>query len=947
MPLKNRAIRLFVSSTFNDMHEERDALCRFVFPYLEDFCSKRNVGFTGIDLRWGVTEEEVQQGKTVGLCLSEIDNCRPYFLGILGERYGWMPEKGLTTDYKMLFRGQRSITEAEILYGALSGKFAQETKAFFCLRDKIFTQNIVGNVAEEPKNRKRLTALKNKILESSFPVLNGYTSIEAFSTFVKEQLCAAIEKDFPIDETSNEYQIESDAHAYYANNQNNIFTGRDKQLSDLDRLFQTNDNIFVTGAPGVGKTVFLAHWAIRRQESFPDNFVFMHFYGASLFSDRWENVAKRLIYELCQKFEIEFKLPETQGELMTALSDYLHIAAQKGKDIILVFDGIDLVNTDKSVGLAWLPKDLPTNVKMFLSVKTAEGRSNLLRRNYKEYRLKMLKSAEQKSLLASHLAPYSKKIDKHHIVRILQAKSAKNPLYLGVLLQELCTRSTHDRMDNLLDYYLQATNVTELFVKVIDTYSETYGEYVTRNTLSFIWGTKHGLTENELLSMLNVPQASFSPLYLVLKPYLVNKNGILNFAYVAFREAVKQCYFPDKQVQKNIRRRLADEFIAKQSFHAIEESAWLLEKTAAWSKLYDVLCNTEKFQQLWKNNPSEVKAYWEKIELNTKKRRTTAYEQTAKQMQHTSKKTLLLLATFFFETGYPNEAEKRLIYLSNIRTVRKNRDIRQLTFGLLGNLYYTVGQYREAKNYYKKKILVCQKDGNTLELARVLGNLGIMEYTVKNYDEALNYYEKASKVCRQLGFLHGIQTELGNRGNIYMKMKNLDKALKLFKEQEQICRESGLVSGLVATLSNLVVVMLEMKEYEKTLLLFDEQELLCKKTGDLKQLQVVYGNRAVALYGLGKKTEAVECLKNKLALCEKINNFEGQQMALSNLAVYYCDENDLDKALDYCCKRMDLCRKHKARIPLAQSLRQYAHVLNKCGLSDKANEALQQVEILE
>jgi hypothetical protein len=61
MQIRNRSIRLFVSSTFQDMHEERDALCRFVFPYLEDFCGKRNIGFTGIDLRWGVTEEEVQQ----------------------------------------------------------------------------------------------------------------------------------------------------------------------------------------------------------------------------------------------------------------------------------------------------------------------------------------------------------------------------------------------------------------------------------------------------------------------------------------------------------------------------------------------------------------------------------------------------------------------------------------------------------------------------------------------------------------------------------------------------------------------------------------------------------------------------------------------------------------------------------------------------------------------
>jgi tetratricopeptide (TPR) repeat protein len=378
----------------------------------------------------------------------------------------------------------------------------------------------------------------------------------------------------------------------------------------------------------------------------------------------------------------------------------------------------------------------------------------------------------------------------------------------------------------------------------------------------------------------------------------------------------------------------------------MEESAWLLEKTAAWTKLYDVLRNTGKFRQLWKNNPSEVKTYWEKIESNTKKRRITAYEQVTKQIQRIPKDTLFSLATFFFETGYSHEAETILLYLSTIRATQKNREIQQYSFGLLGNLYYTAGRYREAKNCYKKKMFFCQKAGNTLELARVVGNLGVMENIVQNYEEALNYYEKAGTICRQLGFLHGIQTELGNRGNIYVKMKNLDKALEVFKEQEQICRESGLVPGLIATLSNLTAIMAAKKEFEKTLALFDEQEMLCKKIGDLNQLQVVYGNRAVALYGLGKKQEAVEWLNNKWSLCLKINNFDGQQMALSNLSVYYMDENDLDKAFEYCCQRVDLCREHKARIPLAQSLYQYAHILGKYGRHDEAGSVLQQIEML-
>ena len=48
----------------------------------------RQVGFTEIDLRWGVTEEESKNGATVEICLKEIDRCRdfpPFFIDFLGK----------------------------------------------------------------------------------------------------------------------------------------------------------------------------------------------------------------------------------------------------------------------------------------------------------------------------------------------------------------------------------------------------------------------------------------------------------------------------------------------------------------------------------------------------------------------------------------------------------------------------------------------------------------------------------------------------------------------------------------------------------------------------------------------------------------------------------------------------------------------------------------------
>jgi hypothetical protein len=41
-----------------------------------------------VHLRWGVPDEAKPEGKVLPLCLAEIERCRPYFIGLLGEHYG-------------------------------------------------------------------------------------------------------------------------------------------------------------------------------------------------------------------------------------------------------------------------------------------------------------------------------------------------------------------------------------------------------------------------------------------------------------------------------------------------------------------------------------------------------------------------------------------------------------------------------------------------------------------------------------------------------------------------------------------------------------------------------------------------------------------------------------------------------------------------------------------
>ncbi|MCL2114597.1 MAG: DUF4062 domain-containing protein [Methanobrevibacter sp.] len=122
-----KSVTIFISSTFNDMHAERDYLVKNVFPELREWCEEHKIHLQDIDLRWGVTKEESKNAHTVGKCLKNIDKSRPFFLCFLGQRRGWVPdnqedisEETVNTYPSIRKKAKnKSVTEIEIEHALL------------------------------------------------------------------------------------------------------------------------------------------------------------------------------------------------------------------------------------------------------------------------------------------------------------------------------------------------------------------------------------------------------------------------------------------------------------------------------------------------------------------------------------------------------------------------------------------------------------------------------------------------------------------------------------------------------------------------------------------------------------------------------------------------------------------------------------------------------------
>jgi hypothetical protein len=140
---------VFISSTFKDMQSERDIFRDVVEPALNSFAERYGKVIQLIDLRLGVNtnylSEEESSRKVISTCLYEIDRCRPYFIGLLGNRYGWIPGSeymnALNIQGYLPEDPEMSVTELEIEYGVLKSQV--KPVCFFYLRSGLDPQGIL------------------------------------------------------------------------------------------------------------------------------------------------------------------------------------------------------------------------------------------------------------------------------------------------------------------------------------------------------------------------------------------------------------------------------------------------------------------------------------------------------------------------------------------------------------------------------------------------------------------------------------------------------------------------------------------------------------------------------------------------------------------------------------------------------------------------------------
>ena len=498
----DRYIRVFISSTFKDMKTERELLVKQVFPELRRLCADRFVTFTEVDLRWGITEEQVAEGQVLPICLEEIHLCRPYFIGLLGERYGWIPES-VTPDIierepwlQEHVWDRTSVTELEIIHGVLNNPEMAE-HAFFFFRDPAYInyvpeKNRTDYISENTGDIEKLRQLKEKIRRSGLPVIENYADPSDMVAAFREHFIALIDRLYPEEDVPGFLEQEAIKHDSFGWGKLLFFVERPTHSTAIDNFVaaeSTGKGLVITGESGAGKTALLASCIRYWKEKYLDNYVFVHYFGATPKSTSVYDFLSRFLGELKRRFEIFEEIPNKPDDLTEALPRWLAQTKGKGK-IILILDAINRIDGNESdLQLAWLPHYFPEHFRVIISTLPGASLQSLLSRGWIEHKVPLIDIKERLRMIQVFFEHYRKNIRKDLKMKLAEAPGSANPLFLRTVLEELRQFGNPEHLPNHVVHLLEARSPKELFRLVLRRWQDDFdaGQSLVSRSLCFLW----------------------------------------------------------------------------------------------------------------------------------------------------------------------------------------------------------------------------------------------------------------------------------------------------------------------------------------------------------------------------------------------------------------------------------------------------------------------------
>jgi len=362
-------------------------------------------------------------------------------------------------------------------------------------------------------------------------------------------------------------QREKEAHEEFAAERARHFVGREQSQVRIAEYLLGADRrpLVVWGESGSGKSALMARALHRAKATYPPDGVIGRFVGATPDSSNRRAMLESLCREAARASHgNESSVPLEYEKLVDELPVRLAAAAAE-KPLVLFLDALDqLSGAEADPGLAWLPAELPPNVKVVVSttpgavLQALEGRLPPQNR----LRVEAVPPREGETILDAWLAAVGRTLEprqREHVLAHFQACGL--PLYLRLVFEEARRWHSYDALPKL------APDIPGMIRQLFGRLSQeaNHGALLVERSLGYLAAAKDGLSEDEMLDVLSrdqhvladmlrrspkspttgrLPAVLWSRLYLDLEAYLSEHEAdgsiVLGFYHRQLAEAAAE-----------------------------------------------------------------------------------------------------------------------------------------------------------------------------------------------------------------------------------------------------------------------------------------------------------------------------------------------------------------------------------------------------------------------
>lgn len=455
---------IFVSSTFRDMHFERDAIQDQVMPRINAAARKYGQSVSFCDLRWGINTDDLESDagsrKVLDVCLDEIDRCQPPMVVILGDRYGWIPESSLIETAAQRKQMQldslrKSVTALEIEYGALaSSERSENTLFYFREFDGPWPE---GFEEEDEEHTALLKDLKNRIRSLTGGRIRTYTvrwegdrlaGVDAFADMLTEDLEALLLPQWESFDRMTPHQKEMHTHWSFVQEKAAMFRARKATAQTLLADIRGNEKqMILQGGSGLGKSTLLAYLATQLRE---DYHVIPVICGLTQKSNTAMDVLHTIVFSLEELLGFEHiargdagqqkKQKLTTKQWVTRLNDLCDECTAAQKKVAILVDAADQLLEDAArKKLIFIPDNLSQYVRFVMTCLP-----ELPLQGRRSRQLQPIEEAEKRLIIAGMLDEKNRELSEPVIRAILKKPASDTPLYLSLLVQRLLMMNKED-----------------------------------------------------------------------------------------------------------------------------------------------------------------------------------------------------------------------------------------------------------------------------------------------------------------------------------------------------------------------------------------------------------------------------------------------------------------------------------------------------------------------